>query len=166
MYPPPQVSVGSGLLCAREDPPLGGAVPVVTLSARGCGQCPGASPRQDSPRTTSQSDGLSQALKPGPSDSGRLWALHHQAPHLPVHPEKRGCTRELQAAGQAGPRSSGVFTQAAVGTRAGRVGGGEESGEEGSWVQTTDSIITLQGALCSPGPSSGLCGLQSGVSAR
>ena len=90
MYPPPQVSVGSGLLCAREDPPLGGAVPVVTLSARGCGQGPGASPRQDSPRTTSQSDGLSQALKPGPSDSGQLWALHHQAPHLPVHPEKRG----------------------------------------------------------------------------
>ena len=141
-------------------------------SACGHAECQGvragsrASPRQDSPRTTSQSDGLSQALKPGPSDSGRLWALHLQAPDLPVHPEKRGCTRELQAAAQAGAGSLGVFTQAAVGTRAGRVGGGEESGEEGSWVQTTDSSITLQGALCSPGPGSGLCGLQSGVSAH
>ena len=72
-------------------------------SACGHAECQGvragsrASPRQDSPRTTSQSDGLSQALKPGPSDSGRLWALHLQAPDLPVHPEKRGCTRELQA---------------------------------------------------------------------
>lgn len=82
----------------------------VPLRARGRGQGPGASPRQDSPRTTPQSDGPSQALKPSPSDSGGLWALHHQAPHLPVHPEKRDHTRELQAAVQAGPGSSGLHT--------------------------------------------------------
>ena len=42
----------------------------VPLSTKGHGQGPGASPSQDSPRTTCQSDGPSQALKPGPSDPG------------------------------------------------------------------------------------------------
>ena len=129
----------------------------VPLSTRGRGQGPGASPRQDSPRTTSQSDGPSQALKPGPSDSGGLWALHHQAPHLLVHPEKQDRTQALQAAVQARLGSSGSSPRLLLEPGLDEWVEGRRGGEEGSWVQTADSRMALQEALCSLGPSSGLC---------